>query len=640
MCFRLRLTGWALPALLSVASFACVPAVPPPSESGSARTGKTETVEVTDYSAPPDDPKDGLVADRLEDKKPEFDPGRVDRRPLKGWLVNLSDSVLRLDVPLVKPDVEPGLLTLRASYADAVAEAKRLGYPPLLLSVNLVDGKAKQFDDGLYAALDQAYYKGIDKALRGHVALVQRLYDRVGADSPAAPYLAAGLELARVHVEPADTSGKEQRYKAFVGNEVFSKPIGFYTWNETLSDCFRFLRYFSRPFGPQDQPVVADLVKALREDKDLLADYQRALAFYAKLTNPLVRKSVADVAAAEGPLPPAAGLAFFPASTSREGELFTRLYPDGTPPDVDLMREFVRRIKSGEVDLSPRPNSGWYDYQVSALETFLLPERGAEREHLLLTKAYKKRMLEAFKALVTKRRETHVRQLDLPAAAAEPPAQVDVAPRLRVEPNPSYYLRTARAYAFLANFLDATVGEETLRSLHGLKDGGERTPDLRTELARQRDLFYGLHLLSAEDIGLKPELRADESVDSAHCEEVATGWLAKATDDPDLKADTRVAVPIYYDGSRGVTRLWMTIGVRLTRLDVSYARPPRIKPEKGEGDWAPVPPGQLQGAQYLVPVDEFAEVEVKGGRVLTRAELRALCDRLKTKQAIVSALQR
>src|SRR5262249_42982100 len=155
--------------------------------------------------------------------------------------------------------------------------------------------------------------------------------------------------------------------------------------------------------------------------------------------------------------------------------------------------------------LKPGPESGWYDHQVYALETMLLPEKGDEKNKLLLTKAYKKRMLEAFQALITKRRETHVRQLGPAAAksAAEPPPS-EVRPRLRVEPCPSYYLRTARAYAFLANFLEATVGKEALAELHGLKQGGQRPQDLYAELAWMRDLFYGLYLVSAEDIGLKP----------------------------------------------------------------------------------------------------------------------------------------
>ena len=41
-----------------------------------------------------------------------------------------------------------------------------------------------------------------------------------------------------------------------------------------------------------------------------------------------------------------------------------------------------------------------------------------------------------------------------------------------------------------------------------------------------RELFYGLHLLSAEDIGMAPALRPDEPVDRAACEAKATEWLA------------------------------------------------------------------------------------------------------------------
>jgi len=37
-------------------------------------------------------------------------------------------------------------------------------------------------------------------------------------------------------------------------------------------------------------------------------------------------------------------------------------------------------------------------------------------------------------------------------------------------------------------------------------------------------------------------------------------------------------------------------------------------------------------------VDEFAEVELKGIRTLTREELRAICDREKTKEAILEVL--
>lgn len=54
------------------------------------------------------------------------------------------------------------------------------------------------------------------------------------------------------------------------------------------------------------------------------------------------------------------------------------------------------------MDLTPDPEtSGWYDYQLYDLETLLLPNRGTESDHLLLTKAYKEKLIETFKSIIT-----------------------------------------------------------------------------------------------------------------------------------------------------------------------------------------------------------------------------------------------
>ena len=45
----------------------------------------SETIEVVNYREPPPDVEDDLADDRLEDKHPAFDPGRVDRRPEGDW---------------------------------------------------------------------------------------------------------------------------------------------------------------------------------------------------------------------------------------------------------------------------------------------------------------------------------------------------------------------------------------------------------------------------------------------------------------------------------------------------------------------------------------------------------------------------
>ncbi len=156
-------------------------------------------------------------------------------------------------------------------------------------------------------------------------------------------------------------------------------------------------------------------------------------------------------------------MSLIPPATSRETELFDRLFSVLLPAETNLMATLIYRIRSGEVDLAPDDQSGWYQYQVYALETLLLPAKGQEDEKLLLTASYKKRLVDAFKALVTKRRETHARHV-YAGADAGPLRPGEVRPRLRVEPCVTFYLRSARAYDFLQNLLLATVGRERLTS--------------------------------------------------------------------------------------------------------------------------------------------------------------------------------
>ena len=385
----------------------------------------TEDVEIVDYQPPAPTPDAELVDDQLSEKDPAFIPDLVDRRPEGDWRLNASAAVLRLDVPMLKPDADAALLELRPSYAAAISRAP--SGTTILPSINLIDGKAKQFDDGLFAAIDLAYYKGLPPKLDGLVALIKRIHARVAPDSPASAFLAAALKIAGEKVN----SGQPEQAAAWLSNfnadAKVSKPFSFYTWSDELERVFRFMRFFQRPL-PTDQPsLISDLARAVGSEPKLLDDYQRVNAFYARLTNPLEDLTLADERVREGKYEGPHAIAVFPGSRSKETDLFRRLFPLGLPPGADLMREMIRAIRSGKVDLAPRADSGWYDHQVYALETFLLPEKGAENAKLLLTKAYKERMLEAFQALMTKRRETHARNLkyrgrrDVAATAREGP---------------------------------------------------------------------------------------------------------------------------------------------------------------------------------------------------------------------------
>ena len=629
---------------------------------------RLETVE-REKVEPSDRKYELFTDDKLVDKTPDFDPGLIDSRlfgdsPENRWEINASGAVTGLDILDVRDADEGFLLELYPSYS-AAAKALRARGRELLPSVNMLDGKAKQFDDGLYAELDSAMTFGRMRAFHDTSTMLFAILGKLDASGDAYAWVWGGLEvgiedfLRTVHTRRPD--GAQGFIDAFERSEVESKPIGFYTWSDELRRTFRFLRYFQKGW-PARAGVPDEIAAVLAANPDIAKRHATLLDFYAHLTNPFDALSFADLAGPESagksleelwavrklaPKPDGPTVHLLPYSASREVALFNRLFGvAGLPEGADLMMEFVKAIRDGRVDLAPRADSGWYDYQVHALETFLLPERGKEHDRLLLTKKYKERMLQAFKALVTKRRETHVRQLAPACGKAAPRPSGEVAPRLRVEPNPTYYLRTARAYAFLQTYLESAIPGDVMKRLTGRTRAGGRAMALGPELDHIKNLFYGFHLVSCEDIGMKPALLEGELADAESCRRVATDWLADWPSDPDLAMDTRVSVPIFVDEINNKTTLWCTLGVRGAKLKSWYARPPRWRPAKRSGagaedaEWLEIESWRTSPANQLILIDEFAEVTLKGVRVLSREELREACDAEGTKEKIVGALSR
>ena len=360
---------------------------PQRSETGNAKktgaAGETYTTEETDYHVPPQTPDPALADDTLEQKQPAFDAAVVDSRPVGDWQVNASAAVIKLDCPIIKPDVDGDLLMLGPSYAEAIGRAARHG-DTLLPSANLLDGAAKQFDDGLYAAVDLACYRGELGFAPAAPEVIQGIFGKLPAGSPARPLLAAALELAgrKASLTPAEQSAKQSLLREFDADQTRSKPIGFYDWTPKLMRVWQFYRFLQ---GNLDQRECDAVAAPLATDADLLKQYRAVNGFYGRLTNPLACRSVDSLIGKKWGPP----VAIFPPSSSRETELFRELFPLGIPKGTNLMSTLVRRIRSGEVNLKPSDKDGWYQYQVYALETMILPARGQEQDKLLLTATYK-----------------------------------------------------------------------------------------------------------------------------------------------------------------------------------------------------------------------------------------------------------
>jgi hypothetical protein len=495
----------------------------------------------------------------------------------------------------------------------------------------------------------------------------------------AATHVATALtlagETAAVPTSVADAAA--QAAARFEANGVYSKPIGFYTWTPELSAIFKRDRWLQTRYVPNTAPVLpfsalAELGFVVGQGGPLATRYRQTLDLYAGLTDPFFDKTpfelaafvpdasaLSDTATVEqrfaaslpAPYPDAPfcnpGAAAFPASESAENRMMRRLLcGHDLLPDETLLDGLIRKIQTGELDLTPAEGSGFYDQQLYALQTLLVPEQSTESQHLLLTRAYKEKLVETFKSLIIQTRETHVKQVGLVDAVATSaeiePREFTVYPQLVVEPFPTFYLRTARAYRFVEGVLNATLGPDFLLGTARLLEDGTRHPVmLADELRQKAQLLYGLHAVSADSIGMAPELTADEleafPLDEARS--AAKAWVANVATDADVARDPRVSLPVALE-TDPETHLdyviyWAVVGVKAIHLQASF--PESRRPEVTVTDWSCKQKGWAPFEPYLL-VEQTLQVRRLADRApLTRDELRALCDQNQTADAIAEA---
>jgi hypothetical protein len=216
---------------------------------------------------------------------------------------------------------------------------------------------------------------------------------------------------------------------------------------------------------------------------------------------------------------------------------------------------------------------------------------------------------------------------------------VNVYPLLPVEPFPTFYLRTARAYAFVKTLLDSAMGQTFMATASRvLESGGTSGMSLDAELTDRTTLLYGLHVLSSASIGMRPALASDEA---AAFPPDADGqraqlWLASWLTDADVGKDPRVIVPVSRDLQANTARYWAVLGTNVVKIRANFY--PGFEPQWIQasfcqlGSFVNVEPYLLTGQTVEVTRPLMAPPP-------TRDEFRALCDREKTANAIVRALE-
>lgn len=639
--------------------------------------------------------KKALEDDKIEDKVAAYDASMrvVDRFGEVLVTLNKSAAVIKLDVGPMDSNEDKAL----AEKIFPTYEAALAAMPgPVVPSLEIVGNKLKAFNDRFYAGVELAMQEGIVEVYAGKKTLYLGLFDALvaaGAAAPAAhqPYyqeaaawLAAGLSLGGASPTiPVELQAQVSQLVAqFEELTLLSRPIGFYTWSPELGYIFAQDRFFQQMFGGppnglyKNSPSFGALLAmadVLGQDTTLHRLYEAEVKAVSSLTNPFVAYTLLELVV----LTPAAlndpdgawaafssshaptlivgsdaftPVALLPSSTSPETRLFERIFPDGIPEGVELMDALIEAILTGDVDLAPLEGSGWYDYQLYALETLLLPEKAPESSKLLLTKAYKEKLIETFKTLITQTRETHVKQLNMGGEGASAPVPtLEIYPVLHAEPFASYYLRQARAYRFVKIALGSALGSAFLDNAMAFDESGLDEIALAQRLDEMIRLTYGLYIFSLEDIGLEPILLADELAEYPleDCRKAALLWLSGSTDalprqldywrrDADVLQDPRVIVPVEANERNSTMVYWAVIGVKAIRIRAEYME--GYLPEVVSCDFCAVE-GFIPNEPYLLMGKQIELALPTSVKPPTREEFRALCDKNQTEDEIVKALE-
>jgi hypothetical protein len=545
-----------------------------------------------------------------------------------GWTLRLNtrNQILSLSTP-------PPELTIAGTPTPNSASP-----PDPFIAAGMLAMKAKQFDDGLYAAVDLAAQSGCGK-LSSKKALLKTLAERLNEEQIAGSNVqevllgAARLGKLGVKAQGQTEVAVRERVGDFMSKTELSKPVAFYTWSPELEDIFRQDRMLQTEL--KGAAGIKKLITLLRSDEKSAADYADHLKFVSGICNPFRARDLRpflDKSKQETELKiPAKGVCFFPASNSHEDALVQQLFANSPIPDgFNLYDAMIARIDSGKMSLKLRKNSGWYDYQSWALEPLVIPNRMPEARNLDFDEGYRKQLREMFKGLMALSRETQCKNLPAGAGGAGGgPNEIHIYPELTLEPLCSYYYRRARSYSFVHRQLEQSFGGAALAGLHRLSEEGKAEISLPDELTQMEKLFSGACLQCAREIGNDPSRwRLDDAVIPAANAAYFRLWAKTALADPEVAADGRMMVPVFRDLVRKKTKVWLFLGWIHTYVDVRYKKVPAVlsltpdSPAAGKND-KPVPVFEEETHQVVYPLTAEAYVD----KVLDRKEFRKLCDR-------------
>ncbi len=498
------------------------------------------------------------------------------------------------------------------------------------ISAGVLIAKAKQFDDGLMASVELLAQKGGGK-FKGKIFFLRQLCESLAVDGSQPGVIAAACFLGGIDCNLPDVI----RQNAQVAAESFAttehaKPLAFYTWTDELAGIFRQDRLLQKTVDRDSFDAMSAVLKA---NAELQEAYQEILALISRLTNPLSKPGLLTE-------PYTAEVCVFPPSDSHEARLIRMV-----GPQVSIIDEIVRQVRDGSLNLTPSQNSGWYDHQLWSLEPLIRTIALPESEKLMRGHQYEKALIDLFKGAYALTRETHVKQLEMPATACAmrsgpppvPPPQIIITPEFSIEPIPSMYYRRAQSYTFIRALLVETFGEESLKQTSRVSQNGHVQLNLLDEIDYMEQLLLGAHVVACEQLGMPNFIDEQDASKVKQSTDFLASWLGGAIDDPDISADCRMMVPIGFDEKLGF-KVWVFLGWEEKQLEARYLKNPTVVTVKDLNGIGVQPEiiyrSTTASGAYAVSAELYVE------QLLNRDEFRAICDKYKDADQIFSSLGR
>lgn len=562
-------------------------------------------------------------------------PPRVDEKrsiidvvEISGYQVVLDRGAQRIGVHMSPPTEVAHQGQFGGDEAPLSATMGAIEGDSRFVSASALAIKAKQFDDGLYAAVELAVDSGL-----GRFPSRQRWLQELRGIAEAG----AASDVLAIADHLGSGASLSARAAAIAKPYATLRPLGLYEWSEQLGRVFRRDRYLQQELDPSTAVELAELIASSAARHEA---FDSMVALTERLTNPVrgadLRPLVDRLARGQGarfsdPAP------LFPTSRSHEVDLLERMFQGGPiPDDVRAIDLVVAAIRANTIDLRPNATSGWYDHQVHALAPLLIPERMPEAVRLDFSKGYKKELEGLFRALLAMTRETHIKQVGMMWGGGVP--ELIIKPGLTVEPTAAFYLRRAYGYAFVERVVRESFGRRALETMHRMTDSGPVDANLADELIAMKRLFYGAYLQVCEEIELEPQ-RADGLDDAPAARVTFREWAASHHRDPDLAKDMRMMVPIAYDPRTKESRVWAILGFTKRVLEVGFTEPPEVVEIREHGEVsAEAKPRDVDFREDRHGIARPVMVELSVTNVLSREQLRKLCDEYETQTGIVAQL--